>query len=594
MAFYVPGYEEERFVTAVSKNFICSICFNVLRDPVLCRRNQHCFCRSCITRHLENSRRCPACADPLSVATLTEPQRMVKDYLNELKIRCVYLDRGCQEIVQLEHLQQHEDSCGFTPAICSNRGCGVTVNKRDLIHHESEVCELRKLKCHSCEEMTKTLADVGKRIENVEKNMSTNLTMKTEMAVLKRNAAINMATVERNVAKNMATIERNVASLERSVANVERNGKTNVANLETNVANLETNMRRDIADIKTHLEGELKAVNDEVVGVKTALIEAFDQMKDILVKVEGKVEEQPRKKRRTESCDGENIIVAGGFENYTVEMFNWLQRTWSPLQSLPQMRLGATSFVYNNYVTTVGGYCFGTGYFDDMIRMIIEPFPDLSTHWSVCRAKLPAMLAHHSSVLYDGNLMVTGGFDGNAASSYIDEVQVVPPYAVKTLARMPEPREGHCMEMFDDSLLIIGGSTSDDYKDSLSSVALYDIKNNVCKQLTPLPYEVSDMATVRWGDNVVVIGGIDKRGKPLNTVIMYNVVTGQSHMLPPMRCKRWGCTAVVVGNNIVVLGGKNEQLRVLKSVEAFNFQLYTWQELPEMSRARYLHTAVVA
>ena len=100
------------------------------------------------------------------------------------------------------------------------------------------------------------------------------------------------------------------------------------------------------------------------------------------------------------------------------------------------------------------------------------------------------------------------------------------------------------------------------------------------------------MATVRWGDNVVVVGGEDKRGKALNTVIMYNVKTQQSHKLPPMRYKRWGSTAVVVGNNIVVLGGYGGQ-RQLKSVECFNFERNTWQELPEMSQARFYHTAVV-
>ena len=115
----------------------------------------------------------------------------------------------------------------------------------------------------------------------------------------------------------------------------------------------------------------------------------------------------------------------------------------------------------------------------------------------------------------------------------------------------------------------------------------------MCKQLAPLPYEVSRMATVRWGDNVVVIGGVDKRGNALNTAIMFNVKTEQSHMLPPIRCKRWGCIAVVVGNNIVVLGGMGEQGE-LKSVESFNFESYTWQELPEMSQARHWHTAVVA
>ena len=181
----------------------------------------------------------------------------------------------------------------------------------------------------------------------------------------------------------------------------------------------------------------------------------------------------------------------------------------------------------------------------------------------------------------------------SATSDKIHEVQVVLPYTVKTLSRMPEPRRDHCTEIFHDSLLILGGRIIGFCQDSLSSVVLYDIKNNVCKQLAPLPYEVSLMATVRWGDSVVVIGGADKRGKTLNTVIMYNVKTEQSHMLPPMRCKRWGCTAVVVGNNIVVLGGTDEG-QVMKSVESFNFERNTWEELPEMSQARYRHTAVVA
>ncbi len=103
------------------------------------------------------------------------------------------------------------------------------------------------------------------------------------------------------------------------------------------------------------------------------------------------------------------------------------------------------------------------------------------------------------------------------------------------------------------------------------------------------------MATVKWANNIVVIGGLDKDGNILDTVIIYNVKTEQRNMLPPMRCKRRGCTAVVIGNNInniVVLGGSGDQGR-LKSVEAFNFDRYSWEELPEMSHARFLPTAVV-
>ena len=564
MASYIQGYDEERFVTTISRNFLCLICFNVLKDPVLCLRNQHHFCRGCITKHLEISRRCPTCADELTEETLAEPQRMIKDYLNELNIRCVYHDRGCEEIVQLQHLDQHEDSCGFTPAVCRNEGCGVTLNMRDLTIHESKLCEHRKLNCHLCGEMSKTLADMEKRMTRMETNQT-------------------------NVKKDM---EKKFSNLETQIRNTNMTMQNNMSILETKLAeSVEKIVEQKLSKSTATMEGKLEAVNNEVKGLKTALVEAFDQVKDVLVKVDGKIEENARKVRNAPSGDRENIIVAGGLGNDSVEMFNWRQRTWSPLQSMPKKREGATSFVYNNQIVVAGGYCAGSGYVDDMIRMNVDPLPDLSMHWSECPMKLSAKLAYHSSVLYDDKLMVTGGHDGNTTSDKIHEVQVVPPYTVKTLSRMPEPRERHCTELFDNSLLIVGGGLMY-YRDNLSSVILYDIKNNVCKQLAPLPYEVSLMATVRWGDNVVVIGGADKRGKALNTVTMYNLKTEQSHMLPPMRCKRCSCTAVVVGDNIVVLGGLGER-GDLKSVEFFNFERNTWQELPEMSQARWLHTAVV-
>jgi hypothetical protein len=494
---------------------------------------------------------------------------MIKDYLDELNIHCVYNNRGCEEIVQLQHLDNHEATCGFTPAVCTNPGCGAILNQRDFINHESELCEFRKLKCHSCGQITKTLADMEKRMARIE---------------------TNVATVETNVATNMAKMAT-VVALETCMNDIQ----TNVANVQTvvqtQIANVDKNMERNTADIKTDMEGKLKVVNNEVRGLKTALIEGFDEMKDVLVKMEEKIEENTRKVRNAASGDKENIIVAGGFRTDSVEMFNWRQRTWSPLQSLPKKRYAATSFVYHNHVTIAGGNC--SGYVDDMIRMNINPNPDLSTHWSDCPVKLPGKLGYHSSVLYNDELIVTGGSNGNAVSDCIHEVQLTPPFTAKTLSRMPEPRMQHSTQLFDDSLLIVGGSTTGGYRNSLSSVVLYDIKKNECKQLAPLPYEVSEMATVRWGDNIIVIGGLDKHGNELDTVIIYNVKTEQSCMLPPMRCKRWTCTAVVIRNNIVVLGGVDELARNLKSIEAFNFESYTWQELPEMCQARCRHTTVV-
>ncbi|XP_028392631.1 kelch-like protein 40b [Dendronephthya gigantea] len=370
-----------------------------------------------------------------------------------------------------------------------------------------------------------------------------------------------------------------------------------LADMEERIQDIEKNMARNTtiekhaADFKTDMEGKLEAVNVEVAGLKTALVKAFDEMKGVLITMETGRTRGVVNRPSGDRENNYNIIVAGGTNS--VEMFNWRQRTWSPLQSLKKYRYGATSFIYNDHMTIAGGTCGGSD--DDMIRMNVGPNPDPLTHWNACAGKLPAKLRFHSSVLYNDQLIVTGGYgcgNRNVTSDLISEVQLVPPYAVKTLSKMPEKRQNHSMEIFDDNVLIVGGRTSGAFRDNLGSVLMYDLKKNELKQLSPLPYEVSNMATVRWGDNIVVIGGDDTHDRTLDKVIIYNVLTEQSHMLPPMSCKRRGCTAVVVANNIVVLGGSGDQGR-LKSVECFNFERYTWEELPEMSKARFWHTAVV-
>ena len=85
------GYDENRFEKSVDAHFHCSICYNVLKDPMMCRNNEHVFCRGCITEHLTvNSHNCPECNEHLTVETLRRGPRMVINYLSELKIKCDY------------------------------------------------------------------------------------------------------------------------------------------------------------------------------------------------------------------------------------------------------------------------------------------------------------------------------------------------------------------------------------------------------------------------------------------------------------------------------------------------------------------------
>ena len=394
----------------------------------------------------------------------------------------------------------------------------------------------------------------------------------------------NVDTKINNVDTKINNVDAKISNMNTKMAHTD----AKLAHTDTKLENMNTNM----VNFQANVEARFEAVNNEVRGIRMSLNEmkdGFDHLKEaVLEKIESKERKQEKITRDVSGAasggrENQHIFVAGSVEGNSVEIYNYPQKLWSLLKPMPQSRDGASSFVYDNHVTLAGGRC-GSHSVNNMIRMGIHPVPDHSINWTDFAAKLPAQMHSHSSVVYKDSLFVTGGYnaDQRVYSDCIREVELKPPYTVKLLSKMPEPGASHNTVLCDDSILIVGGRKTGRYKDSLSSVLNYDIKNNECQQLPELPYPVSQMAAVKWGENVVNIGGADKDGKELNNVIIYNVKTGNSHMLPPMLHKRYGCTAVVIENTIVVLGGRDEKWNVLKSVEGFSFDRYTWEELPDM------------
>ncbi|CAB4031746.1 E3 ubiquitin- ligase PDZRN3 [Paramuricea clavata] len=178
-AILEAGFDENRFESPVSENFKCSICLNVLNEPKSCRNNQHYFCFGCIGQHLENYHTCPECMEELTPETLGTPPRVLMNCIAELPIKCNYSERGCSDRVQLGRLQNHLDQCGFAPVTCSNDGCEMKINKRDRIHHETELCEVRRVQCHNCGEMRKEMVKLGEKQDQFNKSQ-TNLEVKID------------------------------------------------------------------------------------------------------------------------------------------------------------------------------------------------------------------------------------------------------------------------------------------------------------------------------------------------------------------------------------------------------------------------------
>ena len=291
---YTHKYDDKRFESIVDKNFHCLICYNVLKDPVMCMRNQHYFCRGCITEHLRrNSHTCPTSADELTVDTLGEVPRIVKTYLNERRIRFDYEERGCRELVQLQNLNGHVAECGFSPVVCGNRGCGQTISKRDRTYHESEQCQFRKLKCYNCEQISTMMASMKTKVTDVDTKINTNMAHnKTEM---------------KNTNTKLNNVDTKLNNVDTKLKNVEAKLAHSDMKIET------THTKR--ANFQTKVEARFETVNNEVRGIRMSLNEMkdrFDHLKEaVLEKIESKERKQEKIRRDVsgEESGGEKINI---------------------------------------------------------------------------------------------------------------------------------------------------------------------------------------------------------------------------------------------------------------------------------------------
>ncbi|XP_061851591.1 RING finger protein 151 isoform X1 [Colius striatus] len=139
------GYDIERFVGYVNEGLLCSICRDVLEDP-LQAPCEHAFCTACIHGWLVHHSNCPEDRQMIDVSLLRPLYRYMRNDLNRLQLHCKNREYGCEMICSLESIDRHERECEYSQIPCSNAGCAVRVERRHLDGHLA-VCEYRSREC---------------------------------------------------------------------------------------------------------------------------------------------------------------------------------------------------------------------------------------------------------------------------------------------------------------------------------------------------------------------------------------------------------------------------------------------------------------
>ena len=306
------GYDDSRFEKDVDEHFHCSICYNVLKDPRMCRNNDHAFCLDCITEHLKaNSQTCPECNEHLTVDTLRRA-RLLTNYLSKLKINCDHADRGCPEFICVENLESHVESCGFSPVMCSNANCGMEINKQDRDHHENKVCEHRKLG-----RLEARLMELDGKVETTNNEMN----------------------------KNHMDIKKIVGKLEGSLVGTNKMVNEKVGEVKREVGEV----KKEVKDLKENISKVNKDV-DEIKVMMSQVLEKLNMLEH-LNKLPSQTIPSPLNIPR------EDILIAAGDndEKTGTEIFSWEKNGWFAVSPMNEGHVRASSFTYKDQLFVAGG-----------------------------------------------------------------------------------------------------------------------------------------------------------------------------------------------------------------------------------------------
>ena len=357
-------------------------------------------------------------------------------------------------------------------------------------------------------------------------------------------------------------------------------------------------MRKEIDELARRLnvvQNDVGAVQNDVRDVQNDVREVKNDVKLTREEMASITSEGTE---RSEWFTGkQKIFVCGGSDGSntrlkSVESYSWPENSWTLEPAMKKKRSSTSAFVHGGEIYVSGGWD-GKKNSDSIHSLNFDKEQRLK--WKESPVKMPIKCRGHKMVHHENSAILTGGIgDGQNVSDGIYEISLNPQHNSKLLTQMPEPRCFHGCEIVNNQVIVVGGRTSNFLEDTKNTVYANDLNNNECKTLTPLPFPVSQMATVRYKEHVILIGGVNEKGQSLNSVVMYDVKRGKVKMLPSLIHRSAGSAAIITGNVIVAMGGYDYKTETyLNSVEFLDLGTNVWRELSPMTTKRAFATAVM-
>ena len=144
---------------AVKESLTCSICLDILLQPVNLSTCPHTFCLRCLHDHISHPEpTCPQCAIPLSpnLSSLLSTNECINGFINEqlrkVRVACPHCHEWTGILgVNRANVIAHHAECGEVLLLCAV-GCGLSIPRNEIAVHESDECPQRLVRCERCNE----------------------------------------------------------------------------------------------------------------------------------------------------------------------------------------------------------------------------------------------------------------------------------------------------------------------------------------------------------------------------------------------------------------------------------------------------------
>lgn len=279
----------------------------------------------------------------------------------------------------------------------------------------------------------------------------------------------------------------------------------------------------------------------------------------------------------TKLSDGK-VLVVGGANNVTAQLYNPASNTWSNTGNLTNTRFShAAVLLKDGNVLVVGG--------DDGNNVFLrqsEIYTYTTGTWIPSGALVTARSGLTATLLdSNGKVLVVGGYKD---SVYLSQVEIYSAGTWSNAAPITTARAFHTATLLaNGKVLIVGGDNNGGT--AIDTSELFDPSTSAWARTGSLTIARNrHTATLLTNGNVLITGGNNADGA-LSSAEIYNVNTGTFSSTGSLITKRYDHTATLLTNGkVLVTGGDNSGS--LKSSELYDVSTGMWSDAGNMTTAR--------